>query len=53
MIRQTLKAYCIVIRGLLRGYNDMPFGQPTPTGISAARGLAILRAYLVCSVTIN
>jgi hypothetical protein len=38
----------IVIRGQLWGLKDMP-----PAGLSAARGLAAHRAYLVVSVTIN
>jgi vacuole morphology and inheritance protein 14 len=47
MIRHTL----IVIRRTTRGHNDMPFGRPTPAGLSGAWGLATLRAYLVFSVT--
>jgi hypothetical protein len=35
----------IVIRGQLRGDNDMPFGQPTP--------LAALKAYLSSLVAID
>jgi hypothetical protein len=43
----------IVIRGLLRGHNDTPCGRSTPDGLSAARGLPTLRAYLVFLVTID
>jgi hypothetical protein len=39
------EAKWIVIRRPLSGHNDTPFGQP-PAGLSAARGLATLRAYL-------
>jgi hypothetical protein len=41
------------MKGELRGHNDMPFGWPTPAGLSAARWLATLRAYLVVSLTID
>jgi hypothetical protein len=44
----------IVIRRQLRGHDDTPFGRPAPGRPSrAARGLAALRAYFVCFVTIN
>jgi hypothetical protein len=43
----------IVISGPSRNHNDMPFGRPTPAGLSAAWGLAALRAYLVLLVTID
>jgi hypothetical protein len=44
----------IVIRGQLWGHNDMPIrpsGGQLPAGLSAARGLAALRAYFVVSVS--
>jgi hypothetical protein len=37
----------IVIRTSLWGHNDKPFRQPTPSGLSATRGLAALRMHLV------
>jgi hypothetical protein len=37
----------IVIRGQLRGYNDTPSGGQPPADLSATRGLAALRVYLV------
>jgi hypothetical protein len=43
----------IVTRGPIRGHNDTPFGQPTPSWPIGYLGLANLRAYLVFSVTIN
>jgi hypothetical protein len=44
-------ANCIVIRAPLMGHYDTPCGRPA--GLSAARGLAALRSYLVFLVTIN
>jgi hypothetical protein len=35
----------IVIRGQVRGHNDTPVGRKTPAGLSAALGLAALKAY--------
>jgi hypothetical protein len=43
----------IVIRGQLKGYNDMPTGSQPPAGLSAAWELAAFKAYLVFLVTIN
>jgi hypothetical protein len=35
----------IVTRGQLRGYNNTPSGGEPPAGLSAAWGLATLRAF--------
>jgi hypothetical protein len=39
MVRKTP----IVIRGLLRGRDDMPFGRPTPGRLFGRRGVAHLQ----------
>jgi hypothetical protein len=43
----------IVIRGQLRGHNNTALREANPAGLSATRGLAARRAYLVVSFTIN
>jgi hypothetical protein len=49
-----LEAKWLVIRGPLRGHNDTPCRRPTPGRPGGlALGLAVLRAYLVFSFTIN
>jgi hypothetical protein len=43
----------IVIRRPFRSHNDAPLGRQPLAGLSAARGLATLKAYLVILVTLN